>query len=168
MVRVRQKGDLSGLLHNSSVTDLTRLGVWVLDGDPGHTNLLKYALNETNYAHTLVILTVSMTTPWCWLDQLQQWVKILDEHLDKLKLEQEVKETARQRLVSAWQNYCETGGDDIDPNSPIKRTNRLSSADDELELPLPEGVLTTNMGLDLVVVVTKVRGDLKSTKERNY
>ena len=39
----------------------------------------------------------------------------------------------------------------------MKRTARLSSVDDELDvLPLPEGVLTTNIGLDLVVVVTKV------------
>lgn len=26
--------------------DHTRLSVWVLDGDPAHTDLLKYALNE--------------------------------------------------------------------------------------------------------------------------
>lgn len=67
--------------------DLTRLGVWVLDGDPGHANLLKFALNETNYAHTLVILTVSMTAPWSWLDQLQSWCKVLADHVDQLKID---------------------------------------------------------------------------------
>lgn len=67
--------------------DLTRLGVWVLDGDPGHSNLLKFALNEQNYAHTLVILTVSMTAPWSWLDQLQNWIKILADHVDKLSID---------------------------------------------------------------------------------
>lgn len=66
--------------------DLTRLGVWVLDGDPAHSNLLKYALNETNYEHTLVILTVSMTTPWNWQNQLQTWIKILCEHVNKLDI----------------------------------------------------------------------------------
>lgn len=68
------------------VTDLTRLGVWVLDGDPGHGNLLKYALNEKNFPHTLVILTVSMTTPWSWQEQLDHWTTILREHVDKLNL----------------------------------------------------------------------------------
>lgn len=136
--------------------DTTRLGVWVLDGDPGHTNLLKFALNETNYAHTLVILTVSMTTPWGWLEQLQQWVKILADHVDKLKIETEERQEARQKFVSAWQNYSEAV-DDMDPGSPIKRTVRLPSIEDELDtLPLPEGVLTTNLGLDIVVVITKV------------
>lgn len=67
-------------------TDLTRLGVWVLDGDPGHTNLLKYAINETNFQHTLVILTVSMSTPWSWQDQLHHWIKVLANHVDKLNI----------------------------------------------------------------------------------
>lgn len=36
-----------------------------------------------------------------------------------------------------------------------QRPVRLPSVDDDV-LPLPEGVLTTNLGLDIVVVVTKV------------
>lgn len=69
-------------------SDLTRLGVWVLDGEPGHLNLLKFALNENNYEHTLIILTVSMTTPWFWQEQLQHWIKVLSDHVDKLKIDQ--------------------------------------------------------------------------------
>lgn len=38
----------------------------------------------------------------------------------------------------------------------MKRTHRMSSVDDEDLLPLPDNALTTNLGLDLVVVVTKV------------
>lgn len=66
---------------------MTRLGVWVLDGDPGHVNLLKYALNENNFAHTLVILTVSMATPWSWKEHLEHWVKILSEHVNNLGID---------------------------------------------------------------------------------
>lgn len=136
--------------------DTTRLGVWVLDGDPGHTNLLKFALNERNYAHTLVILTVSMTTPWSWLDQFHYWVKILADHVDKLDIKSEDRQVARQKLVTLWQTYCEAG-DELDPGSPVKRTARLTSVDEDLDvIPLPEGVLTANIGLDIVVVVTKV------------
>ncbi|XP_055389678.1 cytoplasmic dynein 1 light intermediate chain 1 [Condylostylus longicornis] len=145
--------------------DMTRLGVWVLDGDPGHTNLLKFALNETNYAHTLIILTVSMTTPWGWLDQLQHWIKVLQKHIDSLKLEKDEKEEAKQRLVTSWQSYCEVG-DDLDPSSPIKRTVRNNSVDDDDLLPLPEGALLINLGLDIVVVVTKT--DYMTTLEKEY
>lgn len=48
---------------------------------------MKYAINETNFEHTLVILTVSMTTPWSWQDQLQHWIKVLADHVDKLKID---------------------------------------------------------------------------------
>lgn len=68
------------------LVDLTRLGVWVLDGDPGHINLLKYALNENNFPNTLVILTVSMTTPWNWKEQLDHWIKILSDHVENLNI----------------------------------------------------------------------------------
>ncbi len=148
--------------------DLTRLGVWILDGDPGHQNLLKYALHEKNYAHTLVILTISMTTPWGWLDQMQHWMKVLEEHVGTLKMTVEEKQEIRQRLVTGWQNYCEAG-DDLDPGSPMKRTNRLSSVEDDLDvLPLPEGVLLTNLGLDVVVVVTKTDYMTTLEKELDY
>lgn len=148
--------------------DLTRLGVWILDGDPGHINLLKYALNESNYAHTLVILTLSMTTPWSWVDQLQHWIKMLDDHIAELKIDPEERQQCRQRLVAVWQSYCDTI-DELDPGSPIKRTNRLSSVDDDLDaLPLPEGVLTTNLGLDVVVVVTKTDYMTTLEKELDY
>lgn len=69
----------------------------------------------------------------------------------------EVRKEAEERLKNAWQNYCETG-DELDANSPMnKRAARLSSVEDEAMLPLPDEVLTKNLGLDLVVVVTKVR-----------
>lgn len=67
-----------------------------------------------------------------------------------------MRKEAEDRLKSAWQNYCETG-DDLDANSPMnKRANRLSSIEDETMLPLPDEVLIKNLGLDTVVVVTKV------------
>uniref|UniRef100_A0A182Q473 Dynein light intermediate chain n=1 Tax=Anopheles farauti TaxID=69004 RepID=A0A182Q473_9DIPT len=148
--------------------DVTRLGVWILDGDPGHNNLLKFALNEQNFPHTLVILTLSMTTPWSLVDQLQHWMKILDDHIASLKIDPEEKQQCQARLTTEWQNYCETI-DDLDPGSPIKRTNRLPSVDDELDaLPLPEGVLTTNLGLDVVVVVTKTDYMTTLEKELDY
>ncbi|XP_055296541.1 cytoplasmic dynein 1 light intermediate chain 1 isoform X2 [Sitodiplosis mosellana] len=146
--------------------DLTRLGVWVLDGDPGHVNLLKYALNENNFPHTLIILTVSMTAPWSWNEQLNHWIQILSDHVKKLNIPADVQQEAENRLKNAWQNYCETG-DDLDANSPMnKRTARLSSVEDETMLPLPDEVLTKNLGLDIVVVVTKT--DYMTTLEKEY
>jgi dynein light intermediate chain 1 len=69
--------------------------------------------------------------------------------------------------IKKWQDYTEPG-DELDPGSPLRRTSR--NLDDEAAdgLPLPEGVLTTNLGLDVVVVITKT--DYMSTleKEQDY
>lgn len=72
-----------------------------------------------------------------------------------LKTKKVIRQEAKQRLVSRWQNYCESG-DDLDPSSPMKRTVRFPSVEDDDMLPLSDGVLTTNLGLDMVVIVTKV------------
>ncbi|PZC80286.1 hypothetical protein B5X24_HaOG214985 [Helicoverpa armigera] len=151
--------------------DQTRLSVWVLDGDPGHTNLLKFALSEETFPHTLVLLTVAMTTPWGILDQLQSWASVLGDHIDKLDLTPEQRLQSKKQQVQKWQRYTEPG-DELEPtaSSPMKRSSRNLSDDfdngDEDDCPLPEAVLTTNLGLDIVVVATKT--DYMSTLEKEH
>lgn len=67
--------------------DHTRLSVWVLDGEPVHGELLEFAVSGTSLEHTLVLLTVSMTTPWAIMDQLHTWASTLQDHIDKLNLD---------------------------------------------------------------------------------
>lgn len=78
-------------------SDATRLGVWVLDGDPGHLNLLKFALSEETYPHTLVMLVASMTTPSGIMDQLQMWSNKLHDHLRTLQIDPDVERECRHR-----------------------------------------------------------------------
>ncbi|CAH0404600.1 unnamed protein product [Chilo suppressalis] len=151
--------------------DHTRLSVWVLDGDPGHTNLLKFALNEETFPHTLVVLTVAMTTPWGILDQLQSWASVLGDHIDKLDLTPEDRLNSKKQQVQKWQRYTEPGDElEASATSPMKRSSRNLSDDlengDDDDCPLPEAVLTTNLGLDIVVVVTKT--DYMSTLEKEH
>ncbi|XP_033321924.2 dynein light intermediate chain isoform X1 [Megalopta genalis] len=145
--------------------DQTRLSVWILDGDPGHANLLRFALNEERFPHTLVMLVAAMTTPFDIFHQLQSWAALLGDHIDKLRLDNETRQQCRQLNVKKWQDYAEPG-DELDPGSPLRRTSR--NLDDETidNLPLPEGALTTNLGLDVVVVITKT--DYMSTLEKEH
>lgn len=64
-----------------------------------------------------------------------------------------------------WQDYTEPG-DDLDPGSPLRRTSRNLDDESVDNLPLPDGVLTTNLGLDIVVVITKT--DYMSTLEKEH
>ena len=70
-------------------SDHTRLGHWILDGDSAHSHLLRFALTESNFTETTVLLCVAMTTPWNIMDQLQTWASILQDHIDRLNLSAE-------------------------------------------------------------------------------
>ncbi|XP_046737288.1 cytoplasmic dynein 1 light intermediate chain 2 isoform X1 [Diprion similis] len=147
--------------------DQTRLSVWVLDGDPGHTNLLRFALSAERFPHTLVMLVAAMTSPWAILEQLQSWAAILGDHVDKLSLDNDTRQRCRQLNVKKWQEYTEPG-DELDPGSPLRRTSRNLDEEAVDGLPLPEGVLTTNLGLDVVVVITKTDYMTTLEKEHDY
>lgn len=179
MVRTRIHNTISDDLLNlsKSISDHTHLAVWLLDGDPSHAHLLKYALTESTYSSTLVMLTVSMTTPWALLDQLREWASLLQDHIDKLPFSAEAIREYQHKCnfkfenfdcfslshellfldVRRWQEYIEPG-DELE-TAQLRRTSRHVDAEEEGDdhlLPLPEGVLTRNLGLDIVVVVTKV------------
>lgn len=79
------------------MSDSTRLGVWVLDGDPGHLNLLNFALPKENYPHTLVMLVASMTSPCTIMDQLEMWSDKLHKHLKSLNIDPDVEKECRQK-----------------------------------------------------------------------
>lgn len=80
--------------------DHAHLAVWLLDGDPRHAHLLRYALTENTYSSTLVMLTVAMTTPWALLDQLREWASLLQDHIDKLPLSAEA--------IREYQHKCKS------------------------------------------------------------
>lgn len=67
-------------------SDSTRLGVWILDGDPLHKNLLQYALTPKCINSTLVVQVVDMSRPWTIMESLHSWTEVLREHIHSLKL----------------------------------------------------------------------------------
>merc|ERR1712241_341863 len=149
--------------------DHTRLGHWILDGDPSHSHLLRFALTEENFTDTSVLLCVAMTTPWNIMDQLRNWATILQDHIDKLSLSAEKTKKLQNENIRRWQSYVEPGDELETTGSPTKRISRnleLPDPDPDTLLPLPEGVLTRNLGLDLIVVVTKT--DYMGDLERDY
>lgn len=79
------------LVRDEYRDEQTRCGVWVLDGDCiWHSHLLKFALNQDNFADTTLVLTASMTQPWDILNTLEKWTKILQTHIDSLNMKSEI------------------------------------------------------------------------------
>lgn len=80
-----------------------------------------------------------MTTPWGILEQLQHWASVLADHLDKLKLDVDVRQHHRQKVIKMWLDYIEPG-DELDPASPMKRSSRNLGEEEDFEgSPMPEG-----------------------------
>lgn len=91
--------------HLVLISDHTRLGHWILDGDSAHSHLLRFALTESNFTETTVLLCVAMTTPWNIMDQLQNWASILQDHIDRLNLSAE-KTKQLQNESESWSVCC--------------------------------------------------------------
>ncbi|XP_011676218.1 cytoplasmic dynein 1 light intermediate chain 2 isoform X3 [Strongylocentrotus purpuratus] len=151
--------------------DTTRCGVWILAGENEHEDLLRYALTADNLEHMLVIIAVDMCRPWNIMDSLQKWTQVIRRHVDSLRIPPEKLRELEQRLVQQFQAYTEpeTGQD----SSVTRRTSGVTKptgAEDEeaVVLPLGETTLTHNLGVPIVVVVTK--SDYVNTleKEQDY
>jgi dynein light intermediate chain 1 len=134
----------------------TKLGFWIVDGsdDVVSKNLLTFALNEETFSDTTVLLTASMTAPWDLLSALQKWSAVLEQHIASLKIPAEDVRAARTQCAKRFLDYI-SPGDEIEG---LVSTHSKSRSDSLAQSPgrdLPDGVLTHNLGLDVVVVITK-------------
>ena len=157
--------------------------MWILDGDlTCSAPLLKFALKTETLENSVLILVASMTQPWSLLATLKKWTTLVEEHLDRLGLDPARLRELRDRLQSDFQHYTEPLDSSIMlvsssssttlksglagriPNSissvslasTITPTTLSTTADEQVVLPLPEGVLTKSLGIPVIVVITKV------------
>lgn len=160
------------------------MGVWILDGDVAcSAPLLKFALKSETVENTIILLVASMTQPWALLSTLKKWTTLIEEHLDRLKLDPIRLREMRDRFQYEFQHYVEPNESTTmltssTSSTTIKNsTNRIpnsissvslasstatttmspTSADEQVVLPLPDGVLTKSLGIPIIVVITKVK-----------
>lgn len=140
----------------------TKLGFWVLDGDGDHNNLLSFALNQDSFSDTTVILAASMTTPWDLMTCLEKWASVIERHVASLKISGETMKEYQENVARRFLEYI-SPGDEIEPlvTSPTKVKEGSVDTKD-----LPDGVLSKNLGLDIIVVITKT--DYMSTLEKDF
>ncbi|GIY30662.1 cytoplasmic dynein 1 light intermediate chain 2 [Caerostris darwini] len=137
--------------------DHTRLGVYVLDGDQWHRNLLKYVLNEETFSNTTILLTASMSEPWDIMESLKNWSQILEEHVQRLRLPESVLEEHRKRVLKRFEDYVEPGSEPDGVSTPVRPVSIGDSLASDREIPI-------NLGLEIIVVITKT--DAISTLEK--
>ncbi len=159
------------------------MGVWIFDGDVSCSSpLLKFAIKPDTLENTILILVASMTQPWSLLSTLKKWITLVEEHIDRLKIDPIRLQELRDRLQYDFQHYIEPNDSSIMIASSSSSTtiksglaggripNSISSVsiastttpasinngEEQIVLPLPEGVLTKSFGIPVIVVITKV------------
>lgn len=158
------------LVRDEYRDEQTQLGAWVLDGDPAYQNLLRFALNERSFADTTILLVCSMCSPWSILQSLHSWARVLDAHIRSLRMEPATLQAFRKAQLRRYLEYI-SPGDEIEGLVASQHKQRLSEedlgqADGDDDLQPPGDVLQHNLGLDIVVVVTKT--DFMSTLEKDF
>lgn len=134
---------------------ISRMGVFSLCGDKDHALLLDHVLNKDNIDSTVAIVVVDLTRPWSILNSVKKWFGVLEDRINALGAGEKL-EQCRTRLVKAFQSFTEEAVETKDKNPD----------EEQVVLDLEEGVFTTNIGIPLVVVATKV--DAISVLSNNY
>eukprot|EP00658_Telonema_sp_P-2_P001537 TRINITY_DN1056_c0_g1_i2.p1 TRINITY_DN1056_c0_g1~~TRINITY_DN1056_c0_g1_i2.p1 ORF type:complete len:344 (-),score=103.12 TRINITY_DN1056_c0_g1_i2:98-1048(-) len=144
-----------------------RLNVWKL-ADPDHASLLKFALKPQDLAGTMVLIMVDFSRPWSMHSSVQTWLQIIQQAL--LAAFDECPDTSvvqdlETNLVKFMQSYSEPAEDGS--GSP-KSSKIMTADDDEVLLPLGEDVLSTNLGVPIVLVCNKADAINKFESECEY
>ncbi|CAF1596240.1 unnamed protein product, partial [Didymodactylos carnosus] len=175
-------------VRDDDTDDTPKLGVWILDGDTSCSQLLKFAIKSDNIENCLLILVASMTQPWSILTVLKKWTTIIEDHIDRLKLDTNKLRELRDKIQYDFQHYLEpseatnkrlttsatstslaSSSTSATPTtSPATTQITNSNSDDQFILPLGEGVLTKNLGLPVIVVITKCDAMPTLEKENDY
>lgn len=139
------------------------MSVWVPDGDGACTGLLKFALNETNFENTLVAFVVSMSNPWLIMESLKKWSTILSDHIQKLNISDLKRAEYMKQQCRLFQMYQDPDESNQVNNSSKKNTSvgdldkkAEQKFDDDSLLPLDPAILSKNLGIPIIVIVTKV------------
>lgn len=170
----------------------TKLGVWILDGERKHENLLNFALTESNFENSCCLLVATMSQPWNIMNSLEEWITVLEKHIESLNIKSSRLQHYKHNMLRKFINYVSPGDEvesrlvassKFDPKSDFQdgdnsneenqdgnddRNTNLIQADTDL-IPineLPETTLSRNLGIELIVVITKT--DFMSNLEKDY
>jgi dynein light intermediate chain 1, cytosolic len=110
-----------------------------------------------------------MSTPWSIMESLKKWSRLIENHINALKISEKTRSNCMRSQCRLFQTYTEpdenqvpsstsSGKKAVDTgiSSSTIAASILTKEEDEFILPLSPGALTRNLGLPVVVIVTKV------------
>eukprot|EP00824_Muranothrix_gubernata_P003244 TRINITY_DN13968_c0_g1_i1.p1 TRINITY_DN13968_c0_g1~~TRINITY_DN13968_c0_g1_i1.p1 ORF type:complete len:490 (+),score=111.73 TRINITY_DN13968_c0_g1_i1:31-1500(+) len=138
---------------------VSRINVWVMEGDVHFTDLLRFTINPDTITAAIAMIVLDLSRPWTMLEDLQKWFDVLNQHMESVldKLAPGQRDELRKAVVSHLQHYKE-------PSAEKERKATIS--EDTVVLPLDDDVLTSNIGVPIIVVCAK--SDCISVLEREH
>lgn len=137
-----------------------KLGTWLLNGDSFYSNLLQYVVTKDTVKNLTVLLVADMSKPWSITETLEHWHQKLHSHLNSLHLSAKELNEMERKLEKAFHDYNKEieGGEE-----------KIVVADTENETQeLGENVLSNNIGIPIIVVITKSDNIAALEKENDY
>jgi len=145
-------------VHNED--ENIKLGTWLLNGDSYYANLLQYVVTKESVKNLTVLLCADMSKPWNIIETLEHWHQKLQAHLNSLHLSAKEMNEMERKLQNDFFNYYKDmeGGDE-----------KVNSGDTENETEtLGENILSNNIGIPIVVAVTKSDHVANLEKDHDY
>ncbi|KAG0343786.1 hypothetical protein BG004_004998 [Podila humilis] len=150
---------------------VARLGIYQIAGShKSYHALLKYCLNTTTIADTVILIVLDWSRPWTFMDTLQRWVKVLEGAIEQIRQEggvasatwtkgKALMDDLQEKLSRYLQEYTEPQSHPSLGSTSIyndSQTFGIGSSDTQnVLLPLTDGCLTSNTGVPIVLVCTK-------------
>ncbi|XP_018646398.1 dynein light intermediate chain, putative [Schistosoma mansoni] len=139
------------------------LSVFIIDGNPIQSHLLKFVITEDSFNDQMALMVVSINEPWKIIEALEKWAEILNKHINKLKLSKEMITACKSRINSA--SYSTMYATSQETTS---RSSFLNDNESFIEEMYEDNVLNNNLGVPLIVVVTKTDLMKVMIKENQY
>lgn len=147
---------------------IARLNVWQLEGEEEHKHLLKFALNAETVANSLVVITLDFSQPWDLLLSLQRWLSILESHLQTVykQLDKSTVDDMKQYQISDFQSYSVPTATSVSSIQKVAKKKKVEEGSNAV--PLSEDVLVHNLGIPIIVCVTKTDSVFQLEKEWGF
>ena len=141
---------------------IARIHVWQHEGETvENRELLNLSLNAETFENSAVVVTVDLLHPWKLASAVQQFLYIIEQHIESLKIPYERLEEAKKRQAKRWNEY-------VEPSPQSASSRKALAADDPNTYILPTGVLTNNLGIPIIIAVCKSDAAEQLEKDFGY
>ncbi|KUL92156.1 hypothetical protein ZTR_02520 [Talaromyces verruculosus] len=121
---------------------LARVSIYLLsDPSPSFASLLHPLLTPQSVPETLIVILLDWSSPWTWVRQLREWIRLLRSVL--ISLEDSTK-IVMEEVMTEWKDKKRG----LDPNSATGVTN----SGGPVSIPLGPGEWDEGLGVPLCVV----------------